>query len=72
MVLSFTNIFAEILLRVLGYRVCVEHHILGHFSEWKLPMQKLPCFGTKYVGEIDPREVNEVEELTYLSTNNRN
>ncbi len=54
MLLCFTNICDEILLHVLGYRVCVEHHIFAHFCRMKIVCPKLPRFGTKNVGEIDP------------------
>jgi hypothetical protein len=31
MMLCFTNINAEILLYILGYSFCTEHHVLPHF-----------------------------------------
>jgi hypothetical protein len=58
----FTIIFAKILLLIVGYGFCTEHHILAHFSKMQLPLrhqtfsaQKLLYFYcSKNVGKIDP------------------
>jgi hypothetical protein len=46
---------------ILGYSFCAEQPILTYFCGMLLPLkhqkifaQKLPCFGAKNVGEIDP------------------
>jgi hypothetical protein len=61
MLFCFTNISAEIVLHILDYNVCTKHHILAQFCQCcyhkkhqKLSAQKLLCFSTKNVSEIDP------------------
>jgi hypothetical protein len=60
MLFCFANIPTEILLNILGYSFCTEHHILVHFCQMLLPSkhcklyaQKLLSFGNENVGEID-------------------
>jgi hypothetical protein len=45
MLLCFANISAEILLHILGYSFCTEHHILVHFCLMLLPLKasKITC-----------------------------
>jgi hypothetical protein len=47
MVHFFTNISAEILLNVLGYIFCTEHHILAHFCQMLLPIKALEIICAK-------------------------
>jgi hypothetical protein len=39
MLFCFTNISAEVLLRILGYSFCTERHILVHFCQMLLPLK---------------------------------
>jgi hypothetical protein len=45
MLFFFTNISATILVHVLGYSFCTEHHILAHFCQMLLPLRasKIIC-----------------------------
>ena len=66
----FTNISAKILMQIIGYSFCFEHHIWTHFYLMLLPLkaskfsaQKLLCFGAKNFGEIDPKSVFNKKSL---------
>jgi len=61
MLFCFIIISVEVLLYVLGYTFCVEHHVLVHFSKMLLPLKvsKILCtkatlLCTENVDEIDP------------------
>jgi hypothetical protein len=49
MLLSFTNILAEISLLILCYSFCAEHHILVHFCQMLLPLKALKIVCAKAV-----------------------
>ena len=51
-VFCFTSTCTGSLQHILGNRFCAQNYIWHNFN--KLPAQKLICFGTKIVGEIDP------------------
>jgi hypothetical protein len=48
MLFCFTNISAEILLHILGYNFCSQHHILARFCQMLLPSKtsKIICAKT--------------------------
>ena len=48
----FTNTCTGSLQQILGNRFCAQNYIWHNFN--KISAQKLICFGTKIVGDIDP------------------
>jgi hypothetical protein len=59
MMFCFANIFAEIIIHILGYSICAEHHTLAFLSNVvaiksikKSSRQKLLCFGTKMLVKL--------------------
>ncbi len=54
MMLCFTNINAEILLYILSYCFCTEHHILAHFFKFAIDVKHIKSYLRKSCSALVP------------------